>query len=114
MNHSGSILQFGEYVHILLMISVLFHANIFSLCSYCAHGSHNLYSAQYHVFHFCVYISLKLVTCTAFCAVITTLGIGITFMVPTGVRIHHVVRVKTPCSLIESVNSLMVAVCMGR
>jgi hypothetical protein len=33
VNHSGPILQFGEYVHTLLMISILFHANIVSLCS---------------------------------------------------------------------------------
>jgi len=34
-------------------------------------------------------------------------------MVPTGVRIHHVVRIKTPCSLIDSDDTLMVAVCIG-
>jgi len=54
VNHSGPTLQFGEYVHILLMLSVLFHANIVSRSSYCAHGSHNLYlySIMYSIFVF--------------------------------------------------------------
>lgn len=70
-------------------------------------------SLQYHVFQFCVHIALKLVTCTALCRAITMLWIGITLTLLTGVRIHYVVRVKTPYSLIESDDSLMVAVFMG-
>jgi hypothetical protein len=43
----------------------------------------------------------------------STLWIGITFDVHTGVRIHNVVRVKTPYCLVESDDSLMVAVYIG-
>jgi hypothetical protein len=72
-----------------------------------------LKSLQYHVFYFCVHVALKLVTCSALFIVITTLWIGITFTLLTGVRIHYVVRVKTSYSLIESDESLRAAVFMG-
>jgi hypothetical protein len=60
-----------------------------------------------------VQIALELVICIAFCRLMSTLWIGITFEVHTGVRIRNVVRAKTPRCLAESCDSLMVAVCMG-